>query len=272
MLTDADYHFIVETLAATPTERSRLLADLRRDPDAQDRLLEDERLINRLREDEEQILRISPRLLFAILLRQVRRDLEQQRYTLERLGLTERVPVFDAGAVRSVLADRRLLDYLVDMLASFVRTETITVLRRRAGRMEQRRLSTLSIDDMIELAALLDEEARFPLYKRIADIALFTSGIFADHVTRGAVRTGAQALGLWMDERRLRGLEEYEEEGRRFYRLAAAHSVARALRLDRVLDRLAEEFPLVRKPLAVMADRYMTWTRLRLFEGPAAAQ
>jgi hypothetical protein len=39
------------------------------------------------------------------------------------------------------------------------------------------------MDDMIELARIIDPEMRPALYKRIADIALFLSGIFPEHAT-----------------------------------------------------------------------------------------
>lgn len=270
MFTGADDAFIAETLAQTPQEQERLRARLRHSAELRERLLEDPRLVQRLRADEEQVVKISPRLLFDLLLRQVRRDLRHQRYTLERLSGTERVPVFDARAAGDILDDRDLHEYLVAMLASFVRIEHITVLQEHAGRVVHRRLSTLNIDDLAELASLLAEADRFPLYRRIADVALFLSGVFADAIRKGAPPV-TRPPGLGPPPRRLRGLQEYEEEGRRFYRLAAGHATAHQLRLDRVLELLAEEFPLVRKPLAVMADRYMTWTRLRLFDGPTLA-
>jgi hypothetical protein len=37
------------------------------------------------------------------------------------------------------------------------------------------------MDDMIELARIIDPEMRPAFYKRIADIALFLSGIFPEH-------------------------------------------------------------------------------------------
>ena len=45
------------------------------------------------------------------------------------------------------------------------------------GTWHKRRFSDIDLDDMVELARIIDPEMRPALYKRIADIALFLSGI-----------------------------------------------------------------------------------------------
>jgi hypothetical protein len=64
----------------------------------------------------------------------------------------------------------------------------------------------------------------------------------------------------------LQRLEDYERYGRAFYRLAAAHERARVEGLDGVLGRLAEDFVLAEKPLVFVGERYLRFTRQRLFE------
>jgi hypothetical protein len=62
-----------------------------------------------------------------------------------------------------------------------------------------------------------------------------------------------------------RSLEEYEQQGATFYRLAAEHRDAEEYGLRRVLERLSEEFSAARKPLSLLADRYLRWQHLRVF-------
>ena len=90
------------------------------------------------------------------------------------------------------------------------------------------------------------------------------TGIFPEHAEPFHRQPGSPSSpGLrW---RFRRSLEEYEDEGRRFYRLAARHEVARRTGMTRALDALAEMFPVARKPLNVLASQYISTSRLLLF-------
>jgi hypothetical protein len=100
------------------------------------------------------------------------------------------------------------------------------------------------------------------VFRRIADIALFTSGMFPDFLRsgRGDARRVARPRAIPPT------VETYEEHGRRFYRLAAQPEQGTE---GRVLALLAEEFPAARKSLAMLSDRYLRWTRLAWFQSPA---
>ena len=64
-----------------------------------------------------------------------------------------------------------------------------------------------------------------------------------------------------------RTIEDYETEGRRFYRLAEGHPAARLMDLADVFALLRENFTSARKPLAFIASRYLHSKRHHLF-GP----
>jgi hypothetical protein len=214
--------------------------------------------VRRLRVQDQSVLKLSPRLLFAILLRRIRRDLAEIPYTVERISADGRVVVFDAGIAHALLESREVLDYLVELLVSFERVGTITV-RRTAPRPMVRRLSTLSIDDMRELTGLVEPSERPVVFKRIGDLALFLTGVVPDSVAwRPSMPLGAATRGR---PARAWRIEDYEEEGRRAYRLAADHFSSHAPGLAGVLVRLADEFTAARKPLTVLAERYLTWAR-----------
>src|SRR5881409_662775 len=178
-LTTSDLQFIVTTLLPD-VDPSVAVTVLSRDQDRVEELLDDERLFTHLR-SEDALVRVSPWLLFTVLLRRVRRELKTLPYTVEQRG-GERVAVFDAEPAGALLRDREIQDYLIELLVSFTRTDSFSLEVEEAGRRRRRRrFSDLSSEDMIALAALMPEGLRFPILRRIADIALFVTGIFPEH-------------------------------------------------------------------------------------------
>src|SRR5258708_20393711 len=85
-------------------------------------MLEDPKLVERLFRDEETFVRISPHLLFSVLLRRVRMDLEKESYVFEVESNGKRIPVFEAPAVAQFLPNKQTWDYLSRMLSTFVPT------------------------------------------------------------------------------------------------------------------------------------------------------
>src|SRR5213594_1224856 len=174
------------------------------------------------------------------------------------------LPHVDPSQAAALLRDREIQDYLIELLVSFTRTDSFSLEVEEAGRRRRRRFSDLSSEDMIALAALMPEDLRFPILRRIADIALFVTGIFPEHAEPFHRQPGSSP-GPGVRWRFRRSLEKYEDEGRRFYRLAARHEVARRTGMTRALEALAEMFPVARKPLNVLASQYISTSRLLLF-------
>lgn len=261
LFTADDLRFVAETVGGERFDPKEAPALLRERDDLLDVMLDDDRLVERLLRDDQVLVRVSPRFVFSVLLRRVARDLRERPYTLERTP-AETVPVFDASQVRRFIAEPAIWNYLVSMLASFVRNESVMVLVRRGERYVRRRFSTSSLEDMMELAALGVEEEAPWIFRRIADIALFQSGIFPESLR------GLRARGRVIPRALPPTLETYEEHGRRFYRLAASRSEAPSE--GRVLEALAEEFPTARKSLELLSDRYLRWSYVRWFPAPEA--
>ncbi len=111
---------------------------------------------------------------------------------------------------------------------------------------------------MIALARLVDSELRPRYYQRIGDIALFLSGIFPDQALRVAARTRSTLTSH-------RTLHDYEQEGTRFYALAARETEEHTLRT--ALETLAEKFLHARSALNHLSDHYLREQRGRLFDG-----
>jgi hypothetical protein len=58
--------------------------------------------------------------------------------------------------------------------------------------------------------------------------------------------------------------EEYEKEGRRFYKMAAEHPSAEKLELSEVFWALHQHFEKAKKPLNFIAEHYLQSMRQRL--------
>ncbi|MGQ0548639.1 MAG: hypothetical protein ACT4PY_03090 [Armatimonadota bacterium] len=266
LFSGSDMRFLARVVGETPEAAAVYVRAWQVDPERIDPWLDDERVLRQLMADDNSVLEVSPRFLFTVLLRRIRRDLASIPYTVERIEPDGRLVVFDAPVVHELLRADEIFQYLVNLLVSFERIETVTV--RDPQRPGMRRLNTFNMDDMVELAALVDAPLRPLICRRIGDIALFVTGVFQEAIRRTARRPLSSPfartfVGRW------RRMEDYEAEGRRFYGMAAGQLRDIQPDLARVLARLAGDFTIARKPLAVLAERYVTWARPHWVGGPS---
>ena len=267
-LSEADLDFLVRAVTETRTDYEHIKNIVRGKADLLQIMLDDERVFLRLANNPDALLQVSPYLLFTVLLRRAQRDLRARRFTME-VSTQGTLPVFDADAAATLLEDEAVRDYLAQMLEGFTRIDRHTVQLWGARGPRRVTYSDFAVEDMEALVELADESQRFPLYRRLGDLCLFLTGMFADHLASRAREASARAA-------RVRGkepqdIEEYEERGRTYYRRAAEAEPAAELGLADLLARLADHFTLARKPLAVIAQTYIPLQRHRLFPaGPAA--
>lgn len=263
--TSRDLRFVAETLVPERRDVEQVVNLLREDQEMLGAMLHDERLVERLISDDESFLSVSPTFFFRVLLLRARRDLEQEVYTVERRHL-QKVVLFDAERVVELMADPALCDYLAAMLASFTRIHSATIpIRVRPGIWHRFRVNDLDVDSLIRYAQMLGSEQNFAAYQRIGDACLFLTGLFPEHIDArdryphsGQLRPRRGSL--------LQELEDYERYGRSFYRLAAEHKQVPSRQLQRVLGALSEQFILAKKPLAFLAERYLSLRKHHLFE------
>ncbi|MDW8309898.1 MAG: hypothetical protein RMK20_11055 [Verrucomicrobiales bacterium] len=256
---DSDLRFVVETVATRRRDYDHIIELVRDKDDLLEPMLEDPRLSERLLNEQEALVRVSPRLMFAVLLRRVRRDLEQRGYVLEVDDRGKRLPVFQAGDVRELLADPTARDYLVELLCSFVRTNTAVLYWRDARGWRKRKICDINLDDMVALCHWVEPEFRGRIYKRIGDIALFLSGIYPDHAGGFVHRPGTLT-------RAERTIADYERDGKRFYALAARQPEPPWT--PSLFEQLAERFTLARHALNTLSDAYLKPLRSHYFAAP----
>ena len=269
--TDGDLDFLVSIVLPGLSNALSVREAIRNDPAYRKAIVSDERVFSQVINDKESFLKISPSLYFEVLLRRAQKDLISSSYTIEREGRGN-IPVFDTGKVAGFLDTPNMLEYLANMLASFTRIRSFVVpVRVRKGIRRRVRYNDMDVDSLIDFAARADESERFSYYKRIGDVCLFLTGLFRDstysqksHVGSN-FQSGTYPRTTFVRKRR-RTVEEYESEGRRFYRLAEEHPTASVLELTDVFSVLRDEFSAARKPLAFLSARYLHSRPNKLFD------
>ena len=269
--TDGDLDFLVSIVLPGLSNALSVRDAIRNDPAYRKAIVSDERVFFQVINDKESFLKISPSLYFEVLLRRAQKDLISSSYTIEREGRGN-IPVFDTGKVAGFLDTPNMLEYLANMLASFTRIRSFVVpVRVRKGIRRRVRYNDMDVDSLIDFAARADESERFSYYKRIGDVCLFLTGLFRDstysqksHVGSN-FQSGTYPRTTFVRKRR-RSVEEYESEGRRFYRLAEEHPTASVLELTDVFSVLRDEFSAARKPLAFLSARYLHSRPNKLFD------
>jgi hypothetical protein len=264
-LSDKDLDFLVETVSPEITDKYRLKRIIREDEDFRSTFISDEKIFNRVMDDEEILLKISPTLLFEIFLRKAVNDLKKSSYTLEKTR-TMRIPVFDTEDVIALLTQESLLVYLADMLSSFTKIKSYTIsFRERKGIWRKIRFNDMDIYSLMSFCEVVKDEYRLFLYKRIADICLFILGLFPEYVERDyRYPTSGEVRPKISGKVRISS-EAYEKEGRKYYKLAAEHQIAKEKDLSEVFWALHESFQKVKKPLNFISEHYLHHQRHKLF-------
>ena len=264
-LSEKDLDFLVESATPEVRDRTQLKEILREDEDFRASFIGNENVFRRVMDDEESFLRISPNLFFEILLRKAANDLSGAGYTVEKTG-SMRIPVFDAREVVSLMTKESLTVYLADMLSSFTKIESYTfTIRARKGMWKKIQFNDLDIQSLISLCEVVEDAYRLGFYKRIADICLFILGIFPDFAEpKDRYPASGQDRPLFSLKGTMR-TEDYEEEGRKFYKLAAKHQSAIDLDLSEIFWDLHGNFEKAKKPLNFISEHYLQYKRESFF-------
>jgi hypothetical protein len=256
-----DLDFLVETASPEVADKSRLKKIIMQDEDFRDTFICDEKVFKRVMDDDEIFLKISPTLFFEILLRKAVSDLENVSYTVEKTSNMS-IPVFDSKDVVELFSKKSMLSYMADMLSSFTRIESYTIsFRVRKGHWKKIRFNDLDIHSLMSFAEAVEDGLRFGFFKRIADICLFVLGIFPDYAERDYRYPFSRQVRPHIRGKLRISPEEYEREGRTFYRLAAEHQSAKDLELVDVLSTLHEHFQKAKKPLNFIARHYLQYKK-----------
>lgn len=206
-----DIDFILSVLGGR-IGNAECLVKLLADEESRDLILDDEALFHALLE-RRGCLRVSSRFYFYILVRHVFR--------------------------RSDIQDRRVADYVAELLAEFSRTE-------RARCIVPGQASPLDyVFEMLTALQKADDRTSFLIRVHIGNHSLFLSGVFPERI-----RTRAETRGF-------PDLKYYVGLGRSQYRMASDHQLARRYDVAGILDTLAERFEATRLALNDLSGRVL---------------
>jgi len=265
-ISDKDLDFIVNTAAPEAKNKEKLKQYIKEDNAFRKGLIGNDKVFARIMGGGEVFLDISPRLLFEILLRRGKEELKKRTWTFERVGY-QKLPVFDISKASDLLEKESILEYLADMLSSFTKIESYTVaVRVRKGVWRKIRFNDMDIDSLKKLCQVMDEEHRFSIYKRIADVCLFVMGVFPEYVMFDYRYSSSGKVRSKLAKRIIRSAEEYETDGRKFYKLASEHEKAHLLDLAGIFTELSENFNLARRCLDFITQQYLHFTKHKFFD------
>jgi hypothetical protein len=264
-LTDGDLDFLVRAIAPEVKDKTKIKNLIISDQDFRDGFIDDDKVFYRIMEDEDVFLKLSPRLYFEVLIRRARGELETITHTIEKAG-TQKIAVFDTKEVVGLLSWRPVMLYLAEMLASFAKIQSYSIsYRLKKGIWRKLRFNDLDIDSLVRFCESVDEEHRLSFFKRIADICLFTLGVFPEYVQFNYRYPFSGELRPHIAGRVRRSEAEFIHTGKEFYKLAAEHPVAETLGLSTVLKVLYKNFHTAQKPLNFIAEHYLHHYRRSLF-------
>lgn len=214
-LAEPDLRFLLENLPQPGASYEEIAQVIDALPTTFESMLTSEWLHRRIVEQQELLLGISPFLLFSVLLR---RSLGRPRSDLER----------------------RVVNYLANLLALFVRTDRL--LRVEPGDREPHHY----VVELLAEAAAAAPRRAFVTYAHIGNYALWLTGMQLAWL-RDRHRFGRRPVSP----------EYYAESGQAAFDHAARHNLAREFGLEDVFLRLAMMFDHYRRGLEHMQREYM---------------
>ncbi|MDB6131486.1 MAG: hypothetical protein JWM04_2593 [Verrucomicrobiales bacterium] len=206
----SDIDFI--TIVLAQEGQSATIRALLSDDSCRDSILDDRRLYDAILE-QRGCLSISSHLYFYVLV----------RHSLLRMGVQ----------------DRPVADYVAELLSEFSRTEqSRCCIPGQAQPLEY-------FFEMLGALQTSNDYQCFCLRTYMANLALFTSGLFKERIEARAERRGFP------------GLRYYQDMGRMNYRVASHHRLARKFELGSVLETLSEKFEPTRCALNDLSERIL---------------
>lgn len=207
-LNSSDREFVAGLITNTKSDSEACLR-LLSDPEERDNLLDGDIIFEAILNDPDTI-GVSQKLYFYVLVRRVFKD---------------------AG-----IDSRDLADYAATLLAYFSRSQSAF------GKNTGQRQAFFYVIDALSEDGKMGHCERFRLTVRLADQALFLTGVFRSHVEQRKERSASPGLGF------------YESIGQSNYRIAGDHHIAHEFCLDSLYAELSDGFIEIRRALNRLVD------------------
>jgi len=213
---NADLRFIIENFPLPVRDFQEISSLINNLPNTLESMLGSDYLFDSVCDRERLLLGVSPFLLFNVLLRRSLRD-------------------------HSHKGDRKIVNYLANLLALFVHSDRMHRVERDDAQGQQ------YIIDLIKESETVDTDRRFLIFAHIGNYALFVTGLFPQWIEY-----------RYRYKRRPVDLQYFIDFGRAYFHRASGHPRARELGLEDVFLQLSTVFDGYRVVLNHMSSKYLS--------------
>jgi hypothetical protein len=148
---DRDLRFLIENFPQPGRSYEEIAQLIHRLPTALESMLNSETVFNKIRDQSQVLLEISPLLFFSVLLRRSLVD-------------------------RRILGDKKVINYVANLLSLFVKAERLYRIHRNDEQTHH------YLTDMIQEATNADARRQFLIYSHIGNYSLYVTGLFPQSI------------------------------------------------------------------------------------------
>lgn len=242
-LSDKDLLFLIESYVTKRNDYENIARLINGDEDIIAKMIDSDRVFNKVMSCTERILSISPYFLFSLLLRRAfkekSKDTKFIEKTIDALNNTEPVIPWNRNRLMGLLEDTQVSNYIANMLAQFIESSKLFSMG------DDEKKSHQYIVDMIADSLNSDNLKKFHIYCHIGNYTLFLTGMIPEYIKY-----------RYQYKRRPLDKNYYVGFGKTYYGLASEHTNARKNRLTGTLSQLSEGFEAVSQVLSFMNKEY----------------
>lgn len=243
-LSEKDLLFLIKSYVTKRSDYENIADLIRGDEGIIAKMIDSDRVFDKVMNCKERVLEVSPYFLFSLLLRRAlrekREDTEFIEEALETLNSAEVVAPWNRKRLLGLLEDTKISNYIANVLTGFVKSSRLFKI------IEGEEKSYHYIVDMIADSLRSNNTRRFYIYCHIGNYALFLTGMVPEYLE-------------YRYECKQRPVDEhyYIEFGKAYYGLASEHTNAKKNRLSDTLSQLSEGFEVVVQILRFMNSEYL---------------
>lgn len=250
-LSDKDLLFLIENYVTKRQDYEYIANLIKGDADIVSKMVDSDRVFDKVMREGNIILHSSPYFLFTLLLRRIfklkKDDGDFIDDVVEELNSTECEYPWNRNKVIQLLNSTDVPNYLANMLSTFVQTSQLYKMEKDDENQYR------YIIDMIEEIQRSDNARRFYIYCHIGNYTLFFTGMFPEYIEH-----------KFKYKKSLIDSRYYVDFGKTYFGLASEHAMARQHELDDTLHSLSEGFEIITKLLQYMRKEYLSSYNLKL--------
>ncbi len=243
-LSDKDLLFLIKSYVTKRNDYENIANLIRGDEDIIGKMIDNDRIFNKVMNCTRHILGISPFFMFSLLLRRAFREKSTDTEFIERaidvLNSTGSIVPWSEKRLLDFLKDIRVSNYIANMLAKFSESSRLFKIR------ENEKESYQYIVDMIADSLQSDNTRRFYIYCHIGNYTLFLAGMFSEYLEY-----------RFKYKRRPVDKQYYVDFGKTYYALASEHTNAKRNSLRETFSQLSVGFEVVAQVLHFMNRKYL---------------